>query len=93
MSNAYAPSQALSSDQHRQMSCLVANGAVQLPRNRDISPDRIIFDMGCHVVERVTVVYVPDHAEWCRAMDVLQQAGLDPRPVNGCGITYREVAA
>ena len=93
MSYAYAPSQAQSSQQHVQMACMVANGAVRLQENRDISPDRIVFGLGCHITERVTVVYVPDKAEWCRAMDVLQRAGLNPQPVNGCGITYREVAA
>ena len=85
-------SQWLSSDQARCLTSLVGNGVIQHPKSLDISPDRIIQDLGCHVVERVSTVYVPDHDEWCRAMDVLQRAGLDPRPVDGCGITYREVA-
>ena len=85
-------SQWSSSEQARQIACLQANGFNLEPTARDISPDRIIEDLGCHVVERVATVYIPDHDEWCRAMYALRLAGLDPQPRDRCGITYREVA-
>lgn len=78
-----------SSDQARQLSCLVASGAIEVCNNRDVLPDRVIQLEPTE--ERVTV-NVPDPTERLAAMNVLAAANLHP-VCFGTRVSYLEVAA